>query len=245
MNLKILGSSSKGNCYLLTNGDEILILEAGIDLKEIKKHIDFQINKVVGCLVTHEHMDHAMYIEKFVENGIDVYASKGTLKARNIGHRRTNIIERRKMFNVGGFDIIPFRTKHDCEEPLGFLIRHDDLGTLLFATDTAYLPNKFPGVNNMMIECNYSKKLLYQNVEKEKLYLGQAQRIIKTHFGFENVKKFLEANDLSQTHNIVLLHLSDRNSNAKVFSNEIFDLTHKDTYVASENMIIEMNKDPF
>ena len=62
MKLVVLGSSSSGNCYVLDAGNEALILEAGIRLNEVKKVLGFNIRKVVGCLITHQHGDHAKYI---------------------------------------------------------------------------------------------------------------------------------------------------------------------------------------
>ncbi|MDS2204199.1 MBL fold metallo-hydrolase, partial [Clostridioides difficile] len=37
MKIKVLGSSSKGNCYLLQLKNETLILECGVSYKEILK----------------------------------------------------------------------------------------------------------------------------------------------------------------------------------------------------------------
>ena len=59
MKLKVLGSNSLGNCYILENKDEALILEAGIKLVNVKKALNYNISKIVGCLVSHEHNDHA------------------------------------------------------------------------------------------------------------------------------------------------------------------------------------------
>lgn len=55
MLLKTIASGSKGNSYALIGDKEILLIEAGVSLMEVKKNIDFQISKVVGCLVSHEH----------------------------------------------------------------------------------------------------------------------------------------------------------------------------------------------
>ena len=69
MELKVLGSSSSGNCYILDNGKEALILEAGVRFKEVKKALGYNLRKVVGCLITHRHQDHAKYIKAMVDNG--------------------------------------------------------------------------------------------------------------------------------------------------------------------------------
>ena len=55
MLLKCITSGSSGNSYALISNDEILLIEAGVRLLEVKKHIDFQISKVVGCVISHEH----------------------------------------------------------------------------------------------------------------------------------------------------------------------------------------------
>ncbi len=53
----------------LDNGNEALIIEAGIRFQEVKKALDFNLRKVVGCVVTHAHNDHAKYIKAMVDSG--------------------------------------------------------------------------------------------------------------------------------------------------------------------------------
>lgn len=55
MLLKVCNSTSKGNGYAIQCDSEILIVECGCPLIDIKKMIDFQISKVVGCIISHEH----------------------------------------------------------------------------------------------------------------------------------------------------------------------------------------------
>ncbi|MCC0716950.1 MBL fold metallo-hydrolase [Clostridioides sp. ES-S-0077-01] len=217
MKIKVLGSSSKGNCYLLQLKKETLILECGINYKDILKGLDFNLESVVGCLVTHEHKDHSKAITELADNGIDVYSSKGTLEALGIENHRTKIVENEKLFKVSNFNIMPFSTKHDAIEPLGFLINHEEIGNLLFITDSYYCEYNFKNLNHIMIECNYSKDLLDSN--KDKIYLRN--RIVKSHFELSNVINFLKANDLSNIKTITLLHLSEDNSDKNLFIKEI------------------------
>ena len=59
MKLKVLGSSSSGNCYLIeANNNEKLILDAGVNFKIVQKELNFNFNGIEGVLVTHEHMDN-------------------------------------------------------------------------------------------------------------------------------------------------------------------------------------------
>ncbi len=65
------------------------------------------------------------------------------------------------------------------------------------------------------------------------------------HFSLENCKDMLKANDLRQVNNIVLIHLSDSNSDEKQFHKEVLELTNKNVHVASNGMVIDFKKTPF
>lgn len=240
MKLKVLGSGSSGNCYLLQGEKETLIIECGLPYKTILKELDFNLNNVVGCLVSHEHKDHSKAVQDLVKNGIDVYSSKGTFEAIGIQKYRAKLIESEKAIKIDEFIILPFETRHDAVEPLGFLITHKEMGTLLFATDTYYLKYKFSGLNHILIECNYSEKILKQNMEERCILTSLKDRLLKSHFELGNVKDFLRATDLKDVKDIVLIHLSDGNSNSAEFKSDIEKLTGKPTYIADKGLEIEL-----
>lgn len=244
--LKVLGSSSSGNCYLLENEKECLILEAGIDFKEVLKALDFNIKKVVGCLITHEHKDHSRYVNEFLKNGIKVYTSQGTKEQLEINSPNLIAIEPNKVFVVGGYRVIAFNTKHDCAEPVGFYIRHKETGNILFATDTYYIPNRFKDLNNILIECNYSHELLAENIEKNLIPVSLKNRIIQSHMELETCLDCLRENDTRQVNNVVLIHLSGNNSDERLFKNEVEKiLPFANVYVASKGLSITFDKYSF
>lgn len=249
MKLTILGSSSKGNCYILENDTEALIIECGVHIKDVKQALGFNIKKVVGCLMSHEHGDHAKYAFDFMKAGIDVYSTKGTFDALNIDWNyahRANPITQNGKFKAGNFNIISFDVKHDAAEPCGFLIDHPDTGTVLFLTDTYYVTYTFKGLNNIIVEANYSKEIIEK--KRSQGYLPQflTDRIIGSHMSLETCKELLQANNLSQVNHIVLIHLSDSNSDAIHFCNEVKNLTGKNVTIADSGVIIEnFNKTPF
>ena len=84
MRLNVLGSDSNGNCYVLQTDKEALIIEAGVRFSEVKKALKWQLSKVVGAVITHEHNDHAKYIRDFVSNGITVLALPSVFRAKGI-----------------------------------------------------------------------------------------------------------------------------------------------------------------
>ena len=122
MVLKVLGSGSSGNCYILENENEALILDAGVPVIEVKKALDFNIKKIVGVCVTHCHKDHDGYSKDFEKMGIPVYRP---FVSKEVPKR---IID-------SSFTVQPFDCIHDVE-CYGFYVKHNDIGTLVYATCT-------------------------------------------------------------------------------------------------------------
>ncbi len=246
MELKILGSSSDGNCYVFDNGKEALVVECGVSFKDVKKVVDFDISRIVGCLVSHEHGDHAQEVAKFVKARIPVYMSGGTAECLGLdSDPLAEVMEHGDVCEIGNFTVQPFDTQHDCEEPFGFLIHHPEMGMVLFATDTYYLAYSFPPLNNILIECNYRLDILERNIAAGRVPAITRDRTIKSHMSFDTCKETLLANDLSAVNNIVLMHLSDGNSNAVEFQQGIHEATGKTVHVADKGMVLKFNKTPF
>ena len=246
MILKVLGSSSHGNCYIFENESEALILECGVSFKDVKKALDFNLQKVVGCVITHEHKDHCKAVQDILKARVPVYASAGTISAMNPqGYFLPLIVEAGVVFRIGNFKILPFDVKHDCAEPLGYMIQHEETGNVLFATDTYYLPNTFQGLNNILIECNYRIDILERNIEAGAIPEVVKNRTLESHMSFHTCRDALLANDLSAVNNVVLIHLSGDNSNAKEFQEGIRKATGKTVPVAAPGMTINFNKTPF
>lgn len=53
--LKVTGSSSKGNSYIVETENESIILDLGCKWNDVLKSLNYKIDKVVGVLVTHSH----------------------------------------------------------------------------------------------------------------------------------------------------------------------------------------------
>jgi phosphoribosyl 1,2-cyclic phosphodiesterase len=248
MQLRVLGSSSSGNCYFLETETEILIIECGVHIDDIKKALGFSFKKVVGCLLTHEHGDHAVSVQAMMKYGVKIYTSRGTIRAlqMDVDHHKLVTIAALQDFRIGSFRVMPFVVQHDVAEPLGFIINHPESGNILFITDSFYVENTFKNIHNVIIEANFSHEII-----EEKRRAGSGleflrNRIFKSHMSLDTCKKTLAANDLSKVQNIVLIHLSDSNSDAVVFKKEIEDQTGKKVFIADKGLIIpNFNKTPF
>lgn len=250
MELTVLGSSSSGNSYVLQNDTEALVIECGVSLKEVKKAVDFNVSKLVGALITHEHLDHSKYVREFLNSRIPVFMSYGTgTKLGYVGSTEPHLlpvsIDSASKFKLGKFTILPFDVKHDAAEPLGFLINHPETGNVLFVTDSYYIPYKFENLHNILIECNYRTDILERNIAAGKIHPKTRDRLLESHMSFETCQEALQANDLSKVNNIVLIHLSDGNSNAEEFKRDIHRATGKTVHVADKGLRIPFNKCPF
>lgn len=249
MKLHVLGSSSSGNCYLFQSEKtgEVLAVEAGVKFNKVKKVLDFNLNSIVGCIVSHEHGDHAKCVGDFINACIPCYMSQGTKHA--LGFSSSYWAKGLLPFEqvvINGFRVIPFPVQHDAAEPYGYLIRHEECGTVLFATDTYFLKYKFPGLNNVMLECNYSKEILDANFTAGRIDKKRYEHTIKSHMSYDNCLLTLQANDLSQVCNILLLHLSDNNSNATEFIHGIERLYPEIEITAATNgLSLTFNKNPY
>ena len=116
---------------------------------------------------------------------------------------------------------------------------------MLFATDTYFLPYKFEGLTNILIECNYREDILKRNIESGKIPPSHYNRLLESHMSFATCKEALLANDLRKVNNIVLIHLSDGNSNAEEFQKDIHLATGKAVHIADRGLKINFNKTPF
>ena len=61
----------------------------------------------------------------------------------------------------------------------------------------------------------------------------------------DTCKALLRANDLTAVNNIILIHLSDGNSNAELFKKEVAAETGKKVTIASKGIEIDFGKTPF
>ena len=76
-----LFSSSKGNCCLIKNGNDVFLIDAGVSAKRIEaavKQVGIAPEQIRAVFVTHEHSDHIKGLETLSRRyGMDIYAPTG------------------------------------------------------------------------------------------------------------------------------------------------------------------------
>ena len=216
MKFKCLGSGSNGNCYILDNGEQTLILDCGVNIREIKVGLDFRVDNVACCLVTHRHSDHNRALRKIQKIGFDVYAPYLEEKS-----------EERKIIKkvFGTYTVYAFRLPHNDTENYGFLIESNG-EKVLYLTDFEYCPFNFKSqkVNHFIVECNYQDELVDEDKPN---YIHK----ILGHCGLSTTKELIEVNKTDAMKNIILVHLGEETTNRKQIVDVISKVANSGNFV--------------
>ena len=245
MKLIVIGSNSAGNAYALDAGGKILLLEAGMKLSDVKRAIGFRVNDVVGCVISHEHGDHAKYATTYAKNGIKIYCNQDVAEKKSFPFNTCTVMRKENTISIGSFIVTPFEVAHDVP-CFGYLIMHPDMGILLFATDTYQIPIAITGIDHYLIEANYSDELLKENVWNGKVDKAQADRIMLSHMSLDYTVKYLRdcsvGSCTAAAKTITLCHLSERNSDPDLFRRTVEQSLATPCYIARKGLVIDINK---
>ena len=222
MRFEALASSSHGNSYIVSDDCTCILIECGVSHKKLQQLSGFKITAFDGCLISHEHKDHAGCVQQLLKDGVPVYMSQGTARALELPETLLELateMESGVQFQIGSMDILPFGVFHDAQEPLGFLIRSRiDEEVLAYAIDTVNIPYNFPGVNILAVEANFDQAILDRC---ERMPEKVRRRISNTHMEIGMLCRCLERMDLSRCREIHLMHLSDATSHEGHFINKV------------------------
>lgn len=244
MNLKCLGSSSSGNCYIIYNDEEAIILEAGVRFSAVKEALNFDLSKIKVVVSSHLHGDHSKYLKDFVISGIPCLADESVFNHYGLDHSTCIQAKHQHEYKFGGFSIKPFSVEHDVPT-FGFLLNHQEMGKTVFITDTGEINYSFKYLNNIIVEANFSNEIIERNVMNGVIHPVHEKRVKMSHLSLEKCIQWLRCIDLSNVNNIILVHLSSQNSDSELFKQTIINKFSKNVYVAGKKLNIEFNKFPF
>jgi len=248
MKLITINSNSSGNAYALDSGSEILLLEAGCRMPDVKRAINYRYPDIVGCIVTHRHGDHAKFATEYARFGVQVYGNKDLADNKQFLYGKYTVCRDGITTKIGSFSVCPFANFHDV--PIfGYLIHHPQMGTMLFSTDSYKIGSTITGINHFLIEANYEDSILKENVRNGSISKAQSDRIMLSHMSLNYCIRYLRdclagsGSPASTTRTITLCHLSERNSDPELFRSTVAAAFGIPAYIAQRGTIIELNKD--
>lgn len=185
------------------------------------------------------HSDHANKdtIKKMIKYGIPVYSCE---ESREIDKHIITIKKGAKT-RIGGFKIQPIPLRHSCE-CFGYIIEHEEIGKMVFATDCSEFLYRIKDVNHLLIEANYSDDCLIDNMCNNEEMRSRHEH----HLELNDAINALKANYSPSLMNVILLHLSNGNSNEEQFVKKVKnELGFDNVFVAKENLVLSLQKEEF
>lgn len=227
ISIKSLGSSSKANSFILSDGVTTILLDAGLPVDEMRSKL-FELGiaqtDIDGVLITHHHQDHMQGISSVIH--CTKYITRGELKASSkyiIGDEsKIKFIKAGEIFRVGTFAIKPFATQHDSAESVGFVIKNVSGELVVYMTDTGIANMLVKNADAYIIEVNHSSKEgLIKTAEDptKKMNMETAIRIANTHLSEEQSLRYLKKCIGDKTKAIILMHISPKHPNPVAMMN--------------------------
>lgn len=229
LNFISFGSGSSGNCAYLGDGDQGILIDAGVDadtvVSELRRH-GIKMESIKGILLTHDHSDHVRFVYKLIRKRthMGIYCTprtlNGLLRRHNISNRIKDYhrpIYKEHPFVVGNFSITPFEVMHDGTDNVGFIITRG-AHNMVVATDLGCISERadhyIRQANYLMIEANYDEAMLAAGSYPE--YLKGRIRSTTGHLDNDVTARYLAQIHTPSLKRIFLCHLSKDNNTPEI-----------------------------
>lgn len=246
------GSGSSGNCYYLSNGQDAIIIDAGVGIRAVKKNfMKFGINpaRIKAILVTHDHMDHTRTVAPLSKLlNVKVFSSEKVLHKLNTSRlvrleRDFSMpVEEGQMFRVGDMEITPFRLPHDAADNFGYSINdHGCVFTVMTdigePTDTVrqYIRKS----NYLVLEADYDDDRLaanprYERRLKERIKGGEG------HLSNVQAAQLLAENYHQALKSVWLCHLSEENNCPELARSTVAGVLRENGIMVGEDLSLDV-----
>jgi len=224
MRFASLGSGSKGNASLISQGKTTLLIDCGFSARETEKRlqrIEFDASKLSAILVTHEHGDHINGVRVLARKyNIPVYATAGTASylAADVAGLVTEFSSH-DVFSIDDIEVHPFPVPHDAREPSQFVF-HDGKHKVGLLTDvgisTPIIEQALSGCDALLLEANHDMEMLDNSDYHDHLKHRVSGRL--GHLNNVQSAKILEKIDTSKLQHIIAMHLSEKNNSPNIVS---------------------------
>lgn len=234
--LKVVGSGSQqGNTYIIEAGGEHLLLDLGCKWNDILEGLNYKISNTYA-LCTHRHQDHSQSIPNSLKSQIPVFSNQDVSEK----FQGVKALQPKKKYKIGSFLVTPLEVEHNAPN-FAYIIEHEEIGKLVYATDLTHFPYKIKNVNHLLIEANNSEDIIIDHLCENEVIRSMSEN----HMEIYETIKAIRNNISSDLNNIILCHLSDGQSDEKLFKQLILDEFGIMPYVAERGLEVSINKEEF
>ena len=232
MEVHVLASGSDGNCTIIENDGEAIMIDAGISCRRILSLMELEgVDKeiVKAILITHEHSDHVSGAGATARKlDIPVVANAATFDASNLGNVQHWLYRSNSYIDIGQFHVTPLATSHNAVEPNCYFTEVDDDKKVLVATDTGMFSKQIEyalGLADIaVIEANYDLDMLVNGP-----YPPSLKTLIGSEHGHMNnldtARAIRRTEGQNKNRQIFLAHLSRTNNTPDVARQSVSDVT--------------------
>lgn len=228
MEVCALSSGSSGNCFLVSNGNKSILIDAGISCKRIEERmlsINKKVENIKGIFVTHEHSDHIKGIDVFSRKfNVPIFATKKVIEQNFLCSKEELICPIKKDENtlMGGMEIVSFSKVHKATDPVSFTVINNKSGKKVsIITDAGHV------CENIIENISLSDSLFIEsNHDPEMLENGPYPYFLKKWIGgdtghLSNMQSALSVleNAKRKLKTITLCHLSEHNNTPQIALN--------------------------
>jgi phosphoribosyl 1,2-cyclic phosphodiesterase len=219
LSIASLNSGSNGNCYYVSNGQDAILVDAGLSCRETERRMErlgLSMENVRAIFISHEHDDHIRGTEVLSRRyHLPVHISEATLSN---GHLRLDS-KRVVMFGdlttvcIGDMEVTPFSKTHDASDPYSFLVACAGIRVGIFTDIGTVCDNvirHFMQCHAAFLEANYDEQMLeegrYPYSLKNRIRGGQG------HLSNRQALELFVAYRPAYMSHLLLSHLSQDNN---------------------------------
>lgn len=247
------GSGSSGNCSMLWDSTEALIIDAGVGTRMLKKYFreyGISLPPFTSILITHDHADHvkcvgslshehtlSVYATQAVHDGID----KNYCVNRKVPSGLRHYVDYEKAVEIGNFRVTPFPVPHDSTDNVGYQVEWQDK-VFVIITDAGCVTESMAAhirqANYLVLEANHDLEMLDQGPYP--YILKQRIKSDTGHLSNVDCAKALIQFATPSLKHVWLCHLSQENNHPVLAEKTVEQLLREHGVVAGKNFKLDV-----
>lgn len=224
-----LGSGSSGNCYFLSTGTHSILIDAGLNMRTLKRTLQsygYGLEQIEAVFVTHDHADHIKSVGNLANDmNIPIYSTQPIHLGINRNYCVTSkltpahirYVNKETCTEIGDIKITPFEVLHDSSDCVGYQVEAEGT-TFVLITDagqvTPTIKERVNNANYLVLESNHDEDMLAMGPYPA--YLKGRIRSGRGHLSNKQAAELLAENATEKLRHVWLCHLSEENNHPEL-----------------------------